>query len=216
MKYTTLISLFALTLAACGGGGSAEAPAPTAVTPPSPAPSPAPAPEVPAPSPAPVEAPPPAPSPAPAPVEAPPPAPAPAPVFVPVSPVSATSATEQVFALSASTGPASFAIDGDPKTSWTAQGPATITFDLGSKKLIGGFEVSMYGWSNNVNYIQVYVDGALAVMPTEVRGFGSPNKFTFSPIMGQVIVYEILPDQKLPSTSTGWAEVSEFKALVAE
>lgn len=111
------------------------------------------------------------------------------------------------------TGPAEYAIDENPITSWTLNSMGWIEFDLGSPKLIRSIRATWGGSVSNGNVVNIYIDG-VKVLSEEVFG-ATTNTRNIYPRTGRFVRYETvpLPHNEWQQVAT-WSELSEFRVLV--
>ena len=129
------------------------------------------------------------------------------------------------------TGPASFAVDDDPLTSWTCNAPATVDFELPEAQEIRSINIKVLGvtdWGENQdksgNYVKIYVDDKLVAEGTQ----GSTHKnsplqwgektWLIQPTVGKVIRYETifkphlvqLQDGSSSTATATWSELGDL------
>ena len=95
----------------------------------------------------------------------------------------------------------SYAIDGNPLTSWACEGMADITFDLGEEKNISAINVGYNGYRGDGNYIKIYVDGKLVAEGSQIRTYwcnrgrfcpDGNQKWEIEETQGRYITYETI------------------------
>ena len=115
------------------------------------------------------------------------------------------------------TGSASYAVDGDPGTKWTCNGPATIDFELQTPQEIRSINVGFTGSTTNGNYIKIYIDDKLVAEGTQSAA-GEDKTWLIQPTVGSNIRYETILQPHAVLIGTGdtiyqtanWSEIGEL------
>ena len=129
-----------------------------------------------------------------------------------IIPSSSKSSCENSWAGTSYTGKASFAIDANPNTKWTCNGPANIEFELSESQEIRSINVGFTGSVTNGNYVKIYVDDGLVAEGTQ-NAFD--KTWLIQPTKGKTIRYETTTDPHLVSRDgttqkTSWSEIGEL------
>ena len=129
-----------------------------------------------------------------------------------IIPSSSKSSCENSWAGTSYTGRAAFAIDSNPNTKWTCNGPANIEFDLSESQEIRSINVGFTGSVTNGNYVKIYVDDVLVAEGTQ-NAFD--KTWLIQPTQGKKIRYETTSDPHLVSgdgttQTTSWSEIGEL------
>ena len=129
-----------------------------------------------------------------------------------IIPSSSKSSCENSWAGTSYTGSASFAIDSNPNTKWTCNGPANIEFELSESQEIRSINVGFTGSVTNGNYVKIYVDDGLVAEGTQ-NAFD--KTWLIQPTTGNKIRYETTTDPHLVSgdgttQTTSWSEIGEL------
>jgi prepilin-type N-terminal cleavage/methylation domain-containing protein len=129
-----------------------------------------------------------------------------------IIPSSSKSSCENSWAGTSYTGSASFAIDSNPNTKWTCNGPANIEFELSESQEIRSINVGFTGSVTNGNYVKIYVDDGLVAEGTQ-NAFD--KTWLIQPTRGNKIRYETTTDPHLVSgdgttQTTSWSEIGEL------
>ena len=129
-----------------------------------------------------------------------------------IIPSSSKSSCENSWAGTSYTGRAAFAIDSNPNTKWTCNGPANIEFELSESQEIRSINVGFTGSVTNGNYVKIYVDDGLVAEGTQ-NAFD--KTWLIQPTKGKKIRYETTTDPHLVSgdgttQTTSWSEIGEL------
>ena len=130
-----------------------------------------------------------------------------------IIPSSSKSSCENSWAGTSYTGRAAFAIDSNPNTKWTCNGPANIEFELSESQEIRSINVGFTGSVTNGNYVKIYVDDGLVAEGTQ-NAFD--KTWLIQPTEGKKITYEtVLSESHVidgdgTTQNTTWSEVGEL------
>ena len=129
-----------------------------------------------------------------------------------IIPSSSKSSCENSWAGTSYTGRAAFAIDSNPNTKWTCNGPANIEFELSESQEIRSINVGFTGSVTNGNYVKIYVDDGLVAEGTQ-NAFD--KTWLIQPTKEKKIRYETTTDPHLVSgdgttQTTSWSEIGEL------
>ncbi len=129
-----------------------------------------------------------------------------------VRPTSASASGFTVWAGTAYTGPASFAIDGNGGTAWTLNSTGYIDLDLVVNRRILGIEAIWSGFTINANNINLYVDGVKVL--TNNQFLATSNVRYFPGVIGRIIRYQTVALPNYYGQIAGWSELAEFRVFV--
>ena len=110
------------------------------------------------------------------------------------------------------TGKAEHAVDGDPSTKWTCNGPATVDFELPQQQEIRSINVGFTGSTTNGNYVKIFVDEKLVAEGTQTA---NDKTWLIQPTQGTNIRYETVFQPHVVSgdgttQTTTWSEIGEL------